>query len=90
MLGAITGDVVGSAYEFHNTKDYKFEMFPKGASFTDDSVMTLAERLPPRSDSSREALRKIAAADSGPFCPQKTLKGEISFSGTGGSPSRAL
>lgn len=42
MLGAITGDVVGSAYEFHNTKDYKFEMFPKGASFTDDSVMTLA------------------------------------------------
>lgn len=42
MLGAITGDVVGSAYEFHNTKYYKFEMFPKGASFTDDSVMTLA------------------------------------------------
>jgi len=42
MLGAIAGDVVGSAYEFHNTKDYRFEMFPKGASFTDDSVMTLA------------------------------------------------
>lgn len=24
MLGAITGDNIGSVYEFHNTKDYKF------------------------------------------------------------------
>ena len=24
MLGAITGDTIGAAYEFRNTKDYKF------------------------------------------------------------------
>lgn len=25
MLGAITGDTIGSVYEFRNTKDYKFQ-----------------------------------------------------------------
>lgn len=24
MLGAVIGDVVGSVYEFHNTRDYNF------------------------------------------------------------------
>ena len=42
MLGAITGDTVGSAYEFHNTKDYNFELFPGNSAYTDDSVMTVA------------------------------------------------
>ena len=42
MLGAITGDVAGSAYEFHNTKDIRFEMFPEGSGYTDDTIMTLA------------------------------------------------
>ena len=42
MLGAIIGDTVGSAYEFHNTLDYDFELFPAGCGFTDDSVMTVA------------------------------------------------
>lgn len=27
MLGAITGDTIGSVYEFRNTKDYNFELF---------------------------------------------------------------
>ena len=26
MLGAVIGDVVGSVYEFHNTRDYNFPM----------------------------------------------------------------
>lgn len=26
MLGTIVGDIVGSVYEFHNTKDYNFHM----------------------------------------------------------------
>ena len=42
MLGAIIGDTVGSAYEFHNTKDYDFTLFTGESSFTDDSVMTMA------------------------------------------------
>ncbi len=27
MLGAIIGDTIGSAYEFHNTKEYDFTLF---------------------------------------------------------------
>ena len=42
MLGAIIGDTVGSTYEFHNTKDYNFEMFRRPSAYTDDSVMTMA------------------------------------------------
>ena len=42
MLGAIIGDVVGSVYEFDNTKDYNFKMFSSGSSFTDDSILTVA------------------------------------------------
>ena len=42
MLGAITGDTVGSVYEFHNTKDYNFKLFLSESNYTDDSVMTMA------------------------------------------------
>lgn len=42
MLGAIIGDIVGSCYEFNRTNDYNFELFPKGASFTDDTICTIA------------------------------------------------
>lgn len=42
MFGAITGDTIGSCYEFHNTKDYDFELFPKNSAYTDDSIMTMA------------------------------------------------
>ena len=42
MLGAIIGDIAGSAYEFHNTNDYNCDLFPKGSNFTDDTVMTMA------------------------------------------------
>ena len=42
MLGAITGDIVGSKYEFNNTFDYDFEMFGEGSDFTDDSICTMA------------------------------------------------
>ncbi len=43
MYGAILGDIIGSPFEFDRgdkTKD--FELFTKGCSFTDDSVMTIA------------------------------------------------
>ena len=42
MIGAIFGDIAGSAYELRNTKTKHFEMFPKSCHFTDDSVMTIA------------------------------------------------
>lgn len=42
MLGAIIGDTVGSAYEFHNTKDYDFTLFLGNSAYTDDSIMTMA------------------------------------------------
>ena len=42
LLGAICGDVIGSFYEFANTKQYNFELFPMPSYFTDDTVMTIA------------------------------------------------
>lgn len=42
MLGAIIGDIVGSRFEFNNTKDYNFELFGKGCNFTDDTICTIA------------------------------------------------
>ena len=42
MLGAIAGDVIGSSYEFNNTKDYGFRLFTSESDFTDDTVMSVA------------------------------------------------
>ena len=42
MLGALTGDTIGSVYEFHNTKDYDFPLFDERSNYTDDSIMTMA------------------------------------------------
>lgn len=42
MLGAITGDVVGSIYEWDNIKTKDFPLFTERNSFTDDSVLTVA------------------------------------------------
>jgi ADP-ribosyl-[dinitrogen reductase] hydrolase len=43
MLGTIIGDIVGSAYEFHNYKRTDFEpLFHAKARFTDDTVCTVA------------------------------------------------
>lgn len=42
MLGAIIGDIVGSRFEFHNTKNKHFNFFDERCYFTDDTVMTVA------------------------------------------------
>ena len=43
MLGAITGDIIGSWYEFRNYKAKDFEpLFHRSAKFTDDTVCTVA------------------------------------------------
>lgn len=42
MLGAIIGDIVGSAYEFNPTNNYDFELFDEECDFTDDTICTIA------------------------------------------------
>lgn len=42
MFGAIYGDVIGSYYEVHCTKDYNFEFNKEDSCFTDDSVLIAA------------------------------------------------
>jgi ADP-ribosylglycohydrolase len=43
MIGAVVGDVVGSAYERRTTKDKNFHMFRTSSRVTDDSVLTFAQ-----------------------------------------------
>jgi ADP-ribosylglycohydrolase len=42
MLGAIIGDIIGSAYEWSSIKTKDFELFDERCKFTDDTVMTVA------------------------------------------------
>ena len=42
MLGAIAGDVIGSVYERLPVRSTDFPLFPRGARFTDDTVLTIA------------------------------------------------
>ncbi len=42
MLGAITGDVIGAPFEIANHRGTDFELFSRGSTFTDDTVMTVA------------------------------------------------
>ena len=42
MLGAITGDVIGSVHEWAGTKTKTFPLFTPASTFTDDTVLTAA------------------------------------------------
>lgn len=42
MLGAITGDIIGSIYEWNNIKTTEFPLFKEQSFFTDDSILTIA------------------------------------------------
>ena len=42
ILGAIAGDIIGSAYEFNSTKNVDFLLFSDSSAYTDDTVMTVA------------------------------------------------
>lgn len=42
MLGAMIGDIIGSAYESTGIKTKRFLLFPMNTSITDDSIMTVA------------------------------------------------
>lgn len=45
LYGAIIGDIAGSCYEFSANKNYDCELFPKGCSFTDDTILTAATAM---------------------------------------------
>ncbi len=42
LLGAICGDIIGSRYEFHSTKQLDFDLFGYHSKFTDDTVCSIA------------------------------------------------
>ena len=42
IIGAISGDIIGSTREFNPIKTKDFELFTPESTFTDDTVMTLA------------------------------------------------
>ena len=42
MIGAIAGDIIGSAYERHNISRVDFPLFDPRCRFTDDTVLTVA------------------------------------------------
>jgi len=42
MIGAIAGDIIGSAYEFYSVKSTDFKLFTSESRFTDDTVLTVA------------------------------------------------
>lgn len=42
MKGSVTGDIIGSAYEWNRVKHKDFELFTQGTDYTDDSVLTIA------------------------------------------------
>ena len=42
ILGAVTGDIIGSVYEWNNVKTTDFPLFGEATDFTDDSVLTFA------------------------------------------------
>jgi ADP-ribosylglycohydrolase len=42
IIGAISGDIIGSVFEWHNVKSLDFDLFCPNSRFTDDSVLTLA------------------------------------------------
>lgn len=45
MVGAILGDIVGSIYEFDNIKTKDFQLISEDSTYTDDSIMTIADWL---------------------------------------------
>ena len=42
IIGAVIGDIVGSRFEWSNTKKTDFKLFVPWSKFTDDTVMTIA------------------------------------------------
>lgn len=61
IIGAISGDIIGSVYEFNSIKTKDFELFSEGSFFTDDTILTLAvaKWLCEDKDSSEALIRNL-------------------------------
>lgn len=61
IIGAISGDIIGSSYEFNPVKTKNFKLYPRSSKFTDDTVLTLAvaKWLCTDEDTQEESLVKI-------------------------------
>lgn len=42
LLGGVAGDIIGSIYEFNPVRSKDFELFKSSSTYTDDTVMTIA------------------------------------------------
>lgn len=42
LLGAVSGDIIGSVYEWHPVNDMEFPLLTPSSKFTDDTVLTVA------------------------------------------------
>ncbi len=42
MIGAISGDIISSVYEWDNIKTKDFDLFSPKCFFTDDTILTVA------------------------------------------------
>ncbi len=42
MIGVLAGDIIGSVFERHSTKNTDFPLFSRHSRFTDDTVLTVA------------------------------------------------
>ena len=42
IIGAIAGDIIGSAYEFRGVDEQQFKFFDRNCRYTDDTVLTIA------------------------------------------------
>jgi len=64
MYGAMLGDIIGEPYEFDmGTKSKEFPLFSKGASYTDDSLLSVAVAEALLDAKDREDLKTMPPAD---------------------------
>ena len=73
IIGAIAGDVIGSAYEFNPTRDYDFELLTPRSTYTDDTVLTMANALWLLEDETHSPERLVAIMQD--FCLRYSGRG---------------
>jgi ADP-ribosylglycohydrolase len=92
MLGAIVGDILGSAYEGIPVKSKRFAAFVRGSRFTDDTVLTCAVALSllrgrPYADTLRELGMRYPDAGYGGSFRRWMMEGIVMDGGSYGNGS---
>lgn len=91
MICAIVGDIVGSVYEWNNSKTKEFPLFREACFFTDDTLMTCAVAEAIMEGGTRDAFID-AMKQYGRMCPDAGHGGKFGrgCGRTAGSPTTAL